>query len=72
MIGCADTILATVRREIEQRRTVLDAATDLGDVTIRIRMQAGTTLVRSVIWEEERIYRRTAPLNKEARDTVRT
>lgn len=70
MTGCADALIAAIRREIEQRRGVLDAATDLGEVTIRVKLQAGTTWVRGVVWEEERVYRRAAPLPKEATDVL--
>lgn len=72
MIGCADAILAAVRREIEQRRAMIDAAGDLGEVSVRIRLQAGTVAIRSVLWEEERIYRRAVPLSKDAHDSIRT
>jgi hypothetical protein len=72
VIGTADALLATMRREVELRRTVLDAATDLGEVTIRIRLQAGTAWVRGVVWEEERVYRKAGPLQKDARDTLCT
>lgn len=71
MIGCTDAIAAAVRREIEQRRSLLDAATDLGQVTIQVRLHAGTTSIRGVVWEEERIYRRLAPRAKEAHDVLR-
>lgn len=72
MTGCAEAVLAAVRREVEQRRGVLDAATDLGEVTITVRLQAGTSWVRGVSWQEERVYRRLGPVQKVAADVVRT
>jgi hypothetical protein len=72
MTGCTDAILATLRREIEQRRAVLDAAGDLGEVTLRVRLHAGTSTVKGVVWEEERVYRRVGVTPKEASDTLRT
>lgn len=71
VIGCADAILAAIRRELEQRRAVLDGASDLGEVTVRVRLQAGTTWVRGVVWEEERVYRRVGPRDKAGSDTIR-
>ena len=71
MTGCADAILAAVRREIELRRAIIDASSDLGEVTITIRLQAGTSWVRGLIWEEERVYRRVGPQIKEARDSMK-
>jgi hypothetical protein len=72
MTGCSDAIVAAVRREVEQRRSLLDAASDLGEVTIRVRLQAGTSWVKGVVWEEERVYRRVGPTMKEASDSIRT
>lgn len=72
MIGSTDAIVATIRRELEQRRALLEAATDLGEVTIRVRLQAGTPWIRGVVWEEERIYRKSGPVSKQASDTIRT
>lgn len=72
MTGCADALLAAIRRELDQRRACLDASTDLGEVTIKVKLQAGTAWVRGVVWEEERVYRRIGPVTKDARDTVRT
>jgi hypothetical protein len=71
--GCADAVLLAVRREVEQRRALLDAAVDLGEVTIRVKLQAGTSWVRGTVWEEERVClrRNGGPLAKDARDTVR-
>jgi hypothetical protein len=70
--GCADALLSAVRREIEQRRALLDAASDLGEVTVRVRLQAGTAWVKGVVWEEERVYRRVGMQAKEAHDSIRT
>lgn len=70
MTGCADAVLAAVRREVERRRQVLDVASDLGEVTIRVRLHAGTAQVRGVTWEEERVYRRVAPVVKEVSDEI--
>ena len=48
-----------VRREIEARRAHLDAAADLGAVTIEVKLTAGTAVVRGVVWQEERVCRAT-------------
>jgi hypothetical protein len=53
------SILDAVRRQLDQRRGMLDAAEDLGEIQITVRLQAGTTLIRSVNVSEERIVRRT-------------
>lgn len=72
MIGCADALLTAFRREVEQRRTQLDGATDLGEVTVTLRLQAGTSWVRGVVWGEERVYRRTGVMQKDVSDRLST
>ena len=54
-----ETILDAVRLRLEERRSLFDRATDLGEVTIKIKLQAGSTLVRAVEVSEERVFRRT-------------
>lgn len=61
MTGCADAILAAVRRELESRRAHLDAANDVGEVTFTVRINAGTATVKGVVYQEERFYRQTRP-----------
>lgn len=55
MQGCAAAVLQALRREIEQRASHLDGATDIGEITVTVKLQAGTTRVRSVTYQEERI-----------------
>lgn len=50
-------IADAMRRELDLRRTQIDAATDLGEVTIVVKLNAGTTWVRGVVWQEERVCR---------------
>lgn len=57
MNGCADAILQAVKREVDQRRQHLDGSDDVGEVTVTVKLQAGTTWVRGVIWQEERLCR---------------
>lgn len=49
--------MEAVRKQLDMRRVSLDQADDLGDVTITIKLQAGSCWVRGVIWEEERVMR---------------
>ena len=51
----SEILLAEVTRQIAERRAHLDAATDLGEISIIVKMNAGTTRVRGVIWHEERV-----------------
>lgn len=51
-------ILDAVRKRLEESRASIDRAEDLGEVTLTIRLNAGTTHVRSVGYSEERINRR--------------
>ena len=51
-------IFEAIKRHLEQRKALYDAAEDLGEVTFTVRLQAGTTTVRSVNVSEERIVRR--------------
>ncbi len=48
---------AALKRELDQRREYLDAAADIGEVTITLRLQPGTTWVKRVTWQEERLCR---------------
>lgn len=55
-----ETILAIVRQQLIARATLIDAATDLAELQISVRLDAGTNIVRSVQVLEERFYRRRA------------
>jgi hypothetical protein len=57
MTGCADAILAAIRREFVERRPHLDRADDIGEVQVTVRLRAGTTAVTSVTWQEDRVMR---------------
>lgn len=50
-------IAAAIRRELEARRALIDSAIDLGEIQITVKLQAGTTWVRGVVWQEERTCR---------------
>lgn len=51
---------AAIQRQLAQRAASIDVADDLGEITITIKLAAGTTWVRSVVWEEERVFRQGA------------
>ena len=55
--GRASAVLDELRRQVEQRRASLDHADDLGEITITIKLQAGTCSVRGVVWSEELVRR---------------
>lgn len=58
-IGRAAVIMNELRLQLDQRRASLDQANDLGEITITIKLQAGTDWVRGVVWQEERVRRST-------------
>lgn len=53
----AEAIEAAVRRELQHRREQLDRDDKLGEIQITIKLQAGTTYIRGVVWQEERQWR---------------
>lgn len=55
MQGCASAVLQALRREVEQRAAHIDGSSDIGEITVTIKLQAGTTWVRGVTYQEERI-----------------
>lgn len=63
MKGCASAVLQALRTEIEQRAQHLDNAADIGMITISVKLQAGTTWVRGVTYQEERVVR-TQPYHR--------
>ena len=48
-------ILAAVQRALADRAALIDAADDLGSVTVTVRLQAGTTTVRGLVVQDERV-----------------
>lgn len=60
----SQNILAAVSRQLQSRGTDLDAADDLGEITITVKLAAGTSWVRGIIWEEERVFRQGAPVRR--------
>lgn len=54
MSSRSDAVLAAIRRELASRRAYLDAAPDVVEITVTLKLQAGTTWVRGVVWQEER------------------
>lgn len=54
-----DVLMAAIRHEIESRRQHLDSADDIGSVCLEVKLAAGTTFVRGVVYQEERVCRRT-------------
>ena len=59
MASRATAIREAVCRQIEERRSLLDQADDLGQITLTVRLHAGTTVVKAVCVAEERVMRRT-------------
>lgn len=52
-----EVLLEEVKRQITEHRGVLDASQDLAAVKITVQLQAGSSWVRGVKWEEERVCR---------------
>lgn len=50
-------VLAALQKEIAERRSHLDTATDIAEVTVTVKLQAGTTWVRGTHYCEERVMR---------------
>lgn len=53
-----DVILDAVRRALLERRTLFDAALDLGEVTVCVKLHAGTNVVKALVVTDERVRRR--------------
>lgn len=53
----SEAISAAVRAQLAERAALLDKAEDLGEITITVKIQAGTTWIRGVVWQEERVCR---------------
>lgn len=54
----ASALADAMREQILLRREVLDRSTDLAEVTVTVKLSAGTTWVRSVVWSELRTKRK--------------
>lgn len=54
-------ILAAVTKQLDLRRTLIDRAEDLGEITVVVRLMAGTNMVRATVVSEEHVTRRTSP-----------
>ena len=57
-VSRTDAILAAVKRQLEERRTLLDRGADIGAVTVTVKLHVGTAEVKSVVCSDERINRR--------------
>ena len=53
----SDILIEEITRQIHERRASIDSATDLGEVTLTIKLAAGSAWVRGFIWQEERVHR---------------
>ena len=51
-------ILDAARKCLEERRALIDDGDDLGAVTVTVRMYAGTNMIKSVLYRDERVARR--------------
>lgn len=52
-----DAILQEIQKLLTLRRRELDSASDLAEVTLTVKLQAGTTWVRGTQYSEERVVR---------------
>ena len=52
-----DVVLVAMRRELQERRNSIDAAADVAEITLTIRLQPGTSWIRATQYAEERIMR---------------
>ena len=50
-------VLTAIQRMIAERRASIDAAADIAEITIRVRVQPGATYVRGTQYSEERVMR---------------
>lgn len=57
MTGATDAVVLAIRRELDGRRALLDASGDVAEVTITVKLQVGTTSVRGVVYQEQRLFR---------------
>lgn len=66
VLSRTDIILLAVRKRLEEQRAVIDSALDLGEVTLTVRLNAGTLHVRSIGYSEERVNRRDPIVERRA------
>lgn len=52
-------ILAAVVQQLEARRGLLDRASDLESIIITVKVNAGTTTIRSTAFSEQHVTRRS-------------
>lgn len=52
-------IQAAIVQQLNARRAMLDAADDLGEITIEIRLHPGTANVKAIVVSELHVNRRT-------------
>ena len=52
-------MLVAIQQELERRRGQLDASDETSQVKITVKFTTGQAHVRAVVWEEERLARRT-------------
>lgn len=52
-------ILSAIVRQLEARRALIDRADDLDSIIITVKINTGTTAVRSTAVSEQHIQRRT-------------
>ena len=63
-------IIAAVLQQLEARRGLLDRASDLESVVITVKINTGTTAVRSTAFSEQHVSRRTYDIEREDRDAL--
>lgn len=50
----AQAVYASVRQELERRRSLIDGTDDLYAVRITVKFEPGSSRVKGLSWEEER------------------
>lgn len=56
----SSVILQALTREVRLRQPSIDTATDLAEITITVKLQAGTGWVRGTKYQEERVMQQRA------------
>jgi len=59
-----DAIITAVIKQLSLRRTVLDKSDDLGEITVVVRLMAGTVQIRSTVVSEHHVNLRQHPVGE--------
>lgn len=53
----SEVIVQALAREVRQRAASIDGSDDVAEVTVTVKLQAGTTWVRGTVYQEQRVVR---------------